>query len=102
QDTIAPVFDAAPTDITVECIDEIPAMTNLGWTDNCDGSGLVTGTDSALSGDACGGTITRTWSYTDACGNPATATQIITIQDTTNPVFDAAPADITVECVSDV
>ena len=50
----------------------------LGWTDNCDGSGNVTGTDSALSGGACGGTITRTWSYTDACGNPASATQTIT------------------------
>src|SRR5690606_13883795 len=102
QDTTNPVFDVAPTDITVECIDEIPAMTNLGWTDNCDGSGSVTGTDSTLSGDACGGTITRTWSYTDACDNTATATQIITIQDTIAPVFDAAPTDITVECIDEI
>ncbi|MAL23291.1 SprB repeat-containing protein, partial [Xanthomarina sp.] len=102
QDTTNPVFETAPADITVECIDDVPAMTNLGWTDNCDGSGSVAGSDSALSGDACGGTITRTWSYTDACGNPATATQIITIQDTIAPTFDAAPADITVECIDDV
>ncbi|MFV9552604.1 hypothetical protein ACNG5D_15885, partial [Algibacter sp. PT7-4] len=102
QDTTNPVFDAAPAAITVECIDDVPAMTNLGWTDNCDGAGSVTGSDSALSGDTCGGTITRTWSYTDACDNTATATQIITIQDTTNPVFDAAPAAITVECIDDV
>src|SRR5690606_41675543 len=102
QDTIAPVFDAAPTDITVECIDDIPAMTNLGWTDNCDGSGSVTGTDSTLSGDACGGTITRTWSYTDACDNTDIGSKLLNISDMIAPYFDAALTDITVDCIDDV
>src|SRR5690554_6774661 len=98
QDTTNPVFETAPADITVECIDDVPAMTNLGWTDNCDGSGSVAGSDSVLSGDACGGTITRTWSYTDACGNPATATQTITIQDTSAPVISVEASNIDIEC----
>ena len=68
-------------------------MTDLGWTDNVDGSGTVTGVDGALVGDNCGGTITRTWTYTDGCSNIGTATQIITIDDTTDPTITCS-ADI--------
>ena len=85
EDTQAPVFASAPGDITVECVGDVPAMTDLGWTDNCDGSGTVSGTDGALTGGTCGGTITRTWTYTDACGNTGTETQIITVNDTQAP-----------------
>ena len=46
--------------------------------------------------------ITRTWTFTDACGNTATATQTITVHDQTAPVFATAPGDITVECIGDV
>src|SRR5690606_39673025 len=90
QDTTNPVFDVAPTDITVECIDDVPAMTNLGWTDNCDGSGSVKIGRASCRGDAYGEAITRTWSNTDAYDNTGTATQIITIQDTIETVFDVA------------
>jgi gliding motility-associated-like protein len=102
NDNIAPVLAAAPANLTVECIGDIPAMTNLSWTDNCDGAGSVAGTDGALVGGSCGGTITRTWTYTDACGNNATATQTITVDDNTLPVLAAAPANVTVECLADV
>jgi gliding motility-associated-like protein len=95
DDTQAPVFAAPPAAITVECIGDVPAMTNLAWTDNCDGTGTVTGTDGALVGGSCGGTITRTWTYTDVCGNPATATQTITINDSTDPTA-SNPSDINV------
>ena len=102
QDVTAPVFAAPPADVTVECIGDVPAMTDLGWTDNCDGAGMVTGTDAAIVGGNCGGTITRTWTYTDACGNNATVTQTITVDDTQAPVMAATPADVTVECIGDV
>ena len=42
--------------------------------------------------------ITRTWTVTDACGNPASAQQIITLEDMTAPVFDFTPADQTLDC----
>ncbi|MCX7549238.1 hypothetical protein OS191_00125, partial [Xanthomarina sp. F2636L] len=37
EDTIAPVAPAAPADITVECIDDVPAPIDLTATDNCAG-----------------------------------------------------------------
>ena len=54
-----------------------------------------------MVGGACGGTITRTYRATDACGNFAECTQTITIDDTTDPTL-TCPAGITVECVADV
>jgi hypothetical protein len=103
DDNTAPVLAAAPIDITVECIDDVPAMTSLTWTDNCDAGGSVPGVDGLLIGGACGGTITRTWNVMDACGNPAiTRTQVITVDDNTAPVLAAAPAAITVECIDEV
>ncbi|MEM7105474.1 MAG: Ig-like domain-containing protein [Bacteroidota bacterium] len=101
-DTTDPVFNAAPADITVKCETDVPAMTDLGWTDNCDGMGTVTGSDGPLVGGPCGGTITRTWTYTDACGNTGTASQTITVDDNENPAFDAPPTDVSVECISDI
>ena len=101
QDITAPVFDAPPANITVECIAAVPAMINLNWTDNCDGAGNVVGND-VSDGGSCPEIITRTWTYTDACGNNATVNQTITVQDITAPVFDAPPADVAVECVTDV
>ena len=95
QDTQVPVFAAPPAALTVECIGDVPAMTDLGWTDNCDGAGTVTGADGALTGGACGGTITRSWTYTDACGNNTIVTQTITVDDTTLPTA-SNPATTTV------
>jgi gliding motility-associated-like protein len=85
NDITPPVFAAPPADVTVECAADVPAMTNLGWTDNCDGAGVVAGSDVSDLG-SCPETITRTWTYTDACGNVASVSQTITVDDTTPPI----------------
>ena len=41
DDNTAPVIAAAPVAVTVECIDDVPAMISLAWTDNCDDGGTV-------------------------------------------------------------
>ncbi|NPD48408.1 hypothetical protein, partial [Lentimicrobium sp. S6] len=99
EDATNPVFAAAPADVTVTCIDDVPVMSNLSWTDNCDGSGSVAGTDAAIVGTDCNGTVTRTWTYTDGGGNTASTTQTITILDNVNPTA-SNPANITIECIA--
>lgn len=84
NDVTAPVFDTPPANVTVECPQDVPVMTNLGWTDNCDGSGTVQGTD-VSDGNTCPEIITRTWTYTDNCGNTSNVSQTITIHDQTPP-----------------
>ena len=104
KDTIAPIFAAQPANVTVQCSADIPAMTNLAWTDNCAGSGSVVGAD-VSDGLSCPETIVRTWTYSDACGNTATKNQTIIVHDTIKPVANSLadvqivllpPADITV------
>ena len=97
-DNTDPVFAAAPANVTIDCIDAVPAMTDLAWTDNCDASGTVTGSDAVIVGTDCNGAITRTWSYTDGGGNTATATQTITVLDNVKPTA-SNPADINIECI---
>lgn len=91
-DNTAPVFVPAPADITVHCIGDMPAMTVLQWTDNCDGQGSVSGVD--VGEGTCPEEIFRTWSYTDACGNLATTVQTIVIDShCTRESIEAAICD---------
>jgi len=49
-----------------------------------------------------GRVITRTWIATNNCGQSAQCDQIITLVDSTPPVFTSCPLDMTVECIGDV
>ena len=95
-DTTSPEFTSIPADYTAECSDAHP-MDDASATDNC-GEVTIdvveTTTDGACAGDY---TITRAFTATDDCGNATSATQTITIIDTTAPVL-TIPADYTAEC----
>ncbi|MCX6233721.1 MAG: HYR domain-containing protein, partial [Bacteroidetes bacterium] len=96
QDVTPPVLVGIPADTTVSC-DAIPPASTVTATDNCDLSVTVTFSETNNVINGCG-TITRTWSATDDCGNPAHASQIITVIDNTAPVLTGVPADVTVSC----
>lgn len=93
-DTTAPSI-VAPAGITKEATGPLTA-TNLGTptvSDNTDATPTVT--NNAPSAGFPLGTTTVTWTATDDSGNSATATQSVTIKDTTAPAINA-PADMVV------
>src|SRR5690554_1480866 len=101
-DTIAPVAPAAPADIAYQCVTEVPAAIELTATDNCAGDIVGVLSEVTDSSDACNITITRTWTFTDACDNSSSVSQTITVADTIAPVAPTAPADIAYQCVTEV
>lgn len=98
EDTEDPTFPFAPGDITISCVDLLDPMDDQEWIDNCDGNGFVSGIEVG-SADVCnGGTITREWEYTDACGNTGTHVQTITVEAAEPADFINPPADVTISC----
>ncbi|MFT5129735.1 MAG: hypothetical protein ACI8W8_003364, partial [Rhodothermales bacterium] len=84
---------ACPKDVTIECgSSEHPDAT--GWATAP--TGTISYSDQVLDGQGCG-SILRTWSVFDDCGNSATCEQRIFIVDTTPPEI-TCPPDIIVSC----
>lgn len=98
-DITKPTFSAVPANVTVSC-DNIPAVGTATATDNCDASVTVTYVGETRTNGACTDsyTLTRTWNAADDCGNTATGTQLITVQDIVSPVITSTPANVTVSC----
>ena len=97
QDTTAPEFTSVPADYTAECSDEL-ILDDASASDNC-GTVSIEVSSETIAGDAAGNyTVVRTFTATDDCGNSTSATQTITLQDTTAPEFTSVPADYTAEC----
>ena len=98
-DTTSPLL-TIPADYTAECSDDLP-MDDASATDNC-GAVSVTVIETTIAGDCDGDySITRDFTATDDCGNATSATQTITIVDTTSPLI-TIPADYTAECSDDL
>jgi hypothetical protein len=97
QDTTDPIL-TIPVNVTVEC-SAVPAVGTATATDNCDSSVTVTYDGEVRTDGACADsyTLTRTWTATDNCSNTTTLSQIITVQDTTDPIL-TIPVNVTVEC----
>ena len=102
DDNIAPTI-TCPADVTVECIEDVPAadITLPMVMDNCMAGLTVTHEGDMSDGNTCPEIITRTYRVTDGCGNTAECTQTITVDDNTAPTI-TCPADVTVECIEDV
>ncbi|RED23350.1 gliding motility-associated-like protein [Flavobacterium cutihirudinis] len=111
QDTTAPTWqtETASLDKTIECsnaeeLDSAQALFPTAF-DACDTDVTnitkVSGEFMATEGCANAGTYTNRWTVTDDCGNTsAEFVQVITIQDTTAPIWQTETASLnrTVEC----
>ena len=98
RDNTPPEVSGVPADATVAC-NEIPEVPNLQVSDNCGGAVRIDLRE-VPNYDACGGTLTRTWTITDFCGNRTTRMQTLTILPAPVPTVRITPAitDINVNC----
>ena len=88
----------APSDIVAEATDLSGTMIELGEATAHDVMGIVSVTEHPPGFFVLGET-TVTWTVTDTSGNSASATQTVTIVDTTSPII-TAPDSITAEATS--
>ena len=103
QDLLAPVAPAAPANINVACMSQVPEMIPLTAVDNCEGNIITMGNDVVTPG-ACANSysIVRTWVFADACKNMSSVSQLINVSDQSAPVAPAPPANINIACISQV
>ena len=101
RDTMAPALTGVPGDLTAAC-DAVPPPTAPTATDACDASPVIALDESQAAG-ACDGAyvLTRTWTATDACGNEATASRVITVVDVAAPVLTCPSDALAMECPAD-
>ncbi len=93
-----PIIHNVPPDITVEC-DFVPPADTLTATSDCPGPVQLT-FDESTTPLSCPDSylIMRTWTAIDSCQQEATATQTITVTDTSPPVITGMGPDETVDC----
>ncbi|MFN0212861.1 MAG: T9SS type A sorting domain-containing protein [Saprospiraceae bacterium] len=96
-----------PGPLNLTCVSQVPAVdvSLLGVTDNCAGQVGISRSfvGEVTSNQSCANrlTLTRTYKGGDACGNSATCTQVITVNDQTKPTM-TCPINVTVSCASQV
>lgn len=84
-DVTAPTLVGVPADTSVEC-DAVPPPPPVDAVDNCDPDPQVGFAEMFAAGACVGeGTLTRTWTASDASGNQSMAQQVIEVVDTTPP-----------------
>lgn len=102
-DTTPPTFAGmyGPGDETTEC-DDIPAPSQVFAKDNCDNNVQVEFSENRERVAYGPYTIYREWVATDDCGNKATYTQAVRVQDTQKPELIGVPQNEVVQCNSEV
>ncbi len=110
QITVEPItsltFLNPPSDVTIFCGESAPPIVDLDYTNSaidpsCETAGTISPVESG-SLNSCGDQLTRTYEFTSTCGVTINHVQTITLTDNTSPVIDNPPADITVDCYSDI
>ena len=103
RDINSPMLMNVPMNTTLSCDAALPSATGVTAMDNCDAAPRVTYADVKTAGYCPQSyTLARTWTATDACGNTATASQVIIVLDLTKPVLANVPANVTIECTATI
>ncbi len=103
KDTLAPVPQSVPANLSLACAADVPPQTSLTAIDNCDGPITVFPTTSFQFGTCLNDfRMVRTWTFTDTCGNTSSVSQTIIVKDTLAPVPQSVPGNLTLQCASAV
>ncbi|MFM9008393.1 MAG: T9SS type A sorting domain-containing protein, partial [Bacteroidota bacterium] len=108
---VTSVIDSIPPDVTcppnltISCNNLIPDgatsyqefINQGGSIFDISGNLSVSFSDSPLNIGNCGATLTREYTVTDTCDNVGGCTQLITVNDTVNPIV-TGPANVTLGC----
>jgi len=98
EDTTAPVINCPVPTGPVEC-GSAPPFGSVTATDDCDASVDITFvTDSIAGACAQSYSLTRTWTATDDCGNTATCSLTVVVQDTAPPTITCPIVLTDIEC----
>ncbi|MBI4721153.1 MAG: hypothetical protein HY770_08050, partial [Chitinivibrionia bacterium] len=102
-DDTTPPEVAGPADISVQCIENVPAPDAglISASDNC-GPAEAAFVEDRSDGNSCPEVITRVYEASDRCGNITPFIQTITIADDTPPEILAGPEDISVQCAAQI
>ncbi len=99
-DTLDPSLVGAPLDVSVEC-DNVPPPAVLTASDSCAVMPSISFSEVRTDGSCSSEyVLTRTWTATDECNNDVSATQLVTVDDTTPPTI-GCPASTALECPAD-
>src|SRR4029077_19893751 len=94
-----------PNNLTLSCASQVPApnTNSVTTSDTCGGAVTVSWQGDSVSSNNCARqfVISRTYRAMDLCGNRATCTQTITVNDTNPPSITCA-ANLTASCASQV
>jgi uncharacterized repeat protein (TIGR01451 family) len=97
-DDSTPPSITCPTNVTVNCASEVPAVNIASVTssDNC-GTTTITHVGDVMTNQTCANRfiLTRIYRATDACGNSATCNQVINVFDQTPPSI-TCPGNVTI------
>lgn len=89
-DDMPPQLSGVPADVAVEC-PAVPAPAAVTATDGCDGAPALVFGEIRIDGSCPGNyELIRTWTATDDCGNAVSASQVVTVSDTTPPSVEAS------------
>jgi hypothetical protein len=102
NDTTAPVWSADNIDaFTYECNTTADVVEPVA-SDACSTVDYLY-TDGPSESNGCTSSFVRSWIAIDACGNASSAfNQTITFEDSTDPVLEGCPGDLTLACDAEV
>ena len=87
-------LSSVPTDVTIGCGQAIPSAATVTASDAIGLNYTVNFTEQQSGSNAVGDyTLTRTWSAASACGQTATASQVITVKGSPAISLSSVPTD---------